>query len=80
MFTLIRNISIKQFLIEQVPAFLLALITAEAFYKFHSFTLECLSFLATWFITDAVLTQFYKFLVHKGLINDEPLNLTEKSN
>ncbi|MGH9766233.1 MAG: hypothetical protein ACREAB_02260 [Blastocatellia bacterium] len=27
----------------------LSIVTAELFYKFHSFTLECLAFLATWY-------------------------------
>jgi hypothetical protein len=31
-----------------------ALVVAELFYKFHSFTLECLAFLATWFVFDLV--------------------------
>jgi hypothetical protein len=29
-----------------------ALVVAELFYKFHSFTLECLAFLATWLVFD----------------------------
>jgi hypothetical protein len=33
----------------ETPAALLALFVAEAFYRFHSFTLECVAFLATWF-------------------------------
>ena len=28
---------------------------AELFYKFHSFTLECAGFLATWFVLDAAV-------------------------
>jgi hypothetical protein len=30
------------------PPFAIALVTAELFFKFHSFTLECLAFLALW--------------------------------
>ena len=30
--------------------FVIALLIAEFFYKFHSFLLECLAFLATWFV------------------------------
>jgi hypothetical protein len=33
-------------------AFVMALIVAEFAYKFHSFTLECLAFSATWFAFD----------------------------
>ena len=35
---------------------LAALLIAETFYKFHSFTLECLAFLATWYLLDAAVT------------------------
>ncbi len=34
---------------EAVPA-AVALVVAEVFYKFHSFTLELLAFLATWYV------------------------------
>lgn len=53
MYTLIRSISIRQLLLEQVPALTLSFLVAEMFYKFHSFTLECLAFLATWWVFDA---------------------------
>jgi hypothetical protein len=31
-----------------------AFLIAEFFYKFHSFTLECLAFLATWFVLSVI--------------------------
>jgi len=34
----------------EVPAGITAFAIAEVFYKFHSFALECLAFLATWFV------------------------------
>ena len=34
---------------ESGPA-LLALVIAEVFFKFHSFTLECVAFFATWYV------------------------------
>jgi hypothetical protein len=43
---------LQRLLIEQGIPFGIAFIVAELFYKFHSFTLECLAFLATWFILD----------------------------
>jgi hypothetical protein len=42
----------------QLPPFLAALLIAEFFYKFHSFTLECLAFLITWYVLDALLHAF----------------------
>ena len=55
MYTLTRALSAKRFLIEQVPALGGALIVAEVFYKFHSFLLECVAFLATWYVFDALV-------------------------
>lgn len=56
MFTLIRTLPKRQILIEQIPALVISLVIAELFYKFGSFTLECVFFLATWFVIDALLT------------------------
>lgn len=55
MYTLIKSISLQQMVTKQVPALGLSLILAELFYKFHSFTLECVAFLITWFILDAAI-------------------------
>ena len=56
MYTLIRSVPISNLLAMQAPALLASFIIAEVFYKFHSFTLETLAFLATWFVIDAVLS------------------------
>lgn len=55
MYTLTRLLSVKRLTYEQLPAIGLAWLIAELFYKFHSFTLECLAFLATWFVIDAAI-------------------------
>ena len=54
MFQLVRKLPIPQLIIRQLPTFLAALLIAEMFYKFHSFTLECAAFLVTWFVLDAI--------------------------
>jgi len=54
MYSLVRMMPKKQLLLQQIPALGMSLVTAELFYKFHSFTLECIAFLATWFAIDAV--------------------------
>lgn len=56
MYTLLRSVPLRSLLATQAPALLLSFVIAEQFYKFHSFTLECLAFLATWFVIDVVLT------------------------
>jgi hypothetical protein len=53
MYTLMRLMPLRDVLLEQVPALMGALILAEVFYKFRSFTLECLAFLGTWYVLDA---------------------------
>ena len=54
MFELLRSSSLRQLLSRQAPALVLSLVVAEMFYKFGSFTLECLGFLVTWFVLDAL--------------------------
>lgn len=55
MFRLLTSISSDELFKRQLPVFLIAFMVAELFYKFHSFTLECAAFLATWFVLDAVV-------------------------
>lgn len=45
-----RRLTLVRFL----PSGAGALIVAEVFYKFHSFTAECLAFLATWLVFDLI--------------------------
>ena len=61
MYTLIRSIPVSRLLLEQLPAAGGALIVAEAFYKFHSFALECVAFLATWFGFDLLISAFHSW-------------------
>jgi hypothetical protein len=55
MYTLLRSLSLRSLLATQAPALLASFVIAELFYKFHSFTLECLAFLVTWFVIDAAM-------------------------
>lgn len=54
MYLLTRLLNRQQLLAQQLPCASIALVLAELFYKFHSFTLECLAFLATWYVLDAL--------------------------
>jgi hypothetical protein len=58
MYTLFRSLPLRVLLATQAPSLLLSFGIAEFFYKFHSFALECLAFLATWFVIDALVTGF----------------------
>lgn len=55
MFRLLTSISTGELFKRQLPVFLIAFLIAELFYKFHSFTLECVAFLATWFVLDGAV-------------------------
>jgi hypothetical protein len=46
---------VRGLLATQVPSVAESLVVAELFFKFHSFTLECMAFLATWFVLDITL-------------------------
>ena len=48
MYSLYRQLGLKRSLTAEAPSLALSLLIAELFYKFHSFTLECVAFLATW--------------------------------
>jgi hypothetical protein len=54
MYRLITASTTRALIAEQLPAFSVSLLVSELFYKFHSFTLECLAFLATWFVVDGI--------------------------
>jgi hypothetical protein len=48
MYALARNLTGRATALREASSFTVALVLAELFYKFHSFSLECLAFLATW--------------------------------
>ena len=56
MYTLICSWRLRQGLFAEMPAFVASLFIAEAFFKFHSFTLECACFLATWTALGTILS------------------------
>lgn len=52
MYTLTKLLTVREFLLQQATTIVVALAIAEMFYKFHSFTLETVAFLATWYALD----------------------------
>jgi hypothetical protein len=49
MYTYLRTLGLSTFALREAPACVMSFLIAELFYKFHSFTLECLAFLGTWY-------------------------------
>jgi hypothetical protein len=50
MYHMMRSLGVKDTLRRELPAAAVAFLIAEVFYKFHSFALETLAFLATWWV------------------------------
>lgn len=65
MYSLMRSMSLRSLLVEQLPVLLLSMIIAEVFYKFRSFTLETIAFLATWFVIDFVVQRVLRALAKR---------------
>jgi hypothetical protein len=55
MFQLFRAIGAMDLAVRQLPVFMVSFVVASVFYKFGSFALEAVAFLATWFVLDAVV-------------------------
>lgn len=48
MFSLVRDLGFRVAAKQEAVPFLIAFVLAELFFKFKSFALECLAFLAVW--------------------------------
>ncbi|MFN7921363.1 MAG: hypothetical protein U0Q16_14775 [Bryobacteraceae bacterium] len=49
MYHLIRNLGVRNAVIQEAPGLVISLAIAEFFFKFHSFLLECTAFLPVWY-------------------------------
>jgi hypothetical protein len=56
MYTLFKSVPLREFFAMQAPVLIVSLLIANTFYKFQSFLLESLAFLATWFVIDLVVS------------------------
>ena len=53
MYEAVRQIGVQGFILREAIPLALSLIIAEVFFKFGSFSLEVIAFLATWFLLSA---------------------------
>jgi uncharacterized membrane protein YoaK (UPF0700 family) len=56
MYTMIRASGFRRTVTAEGLSLVTSLAIAEAFYKFHSFVLESVAFLLTWFLVGAAVT------------------------
>ena len=57
MYNLFSSFQTRKSFVVQICVLASSLSIAELFYKFHSFTLECLAFLATWYVLDLLVSR-----------------------
>lgn len=62
MLEFIRSLNRNGTLVYQLPSMAAAFLIAENFYKFRSFALECLAFMATWYAIDLAVDMLRKLL------------------
>ncbi len=67
MYTLIKSVGFRSFLIQEAPYLIVAFLIASLFYKFGSFGIEALAFLATWSVLSAVGDWLTKLLRGKSV-------------
>lgn len=67
MYSFFKALPTRRLLSEQLPALCGSLMIAEIFYKFHSFMMEALAFLATWYVLDGTIQLFRRALSRKTL-------------
>ena len=54
MYSYVKQAGLPTVLAQEAPAFAASFVVAEVFYKFHSFTLEAVAFLVTWYVLGAI--------------------------
>ena len=59
MYTLFKNVGLKKIAISELPSLGISLLVAEEFYKFGSFTIECVAFFATWYLISFIVNTIF---------------------
>jgi len=62
MYSLFKTLGLRAALTREIIPLAVSFLVAEMFYKFHSFTLECIAFLLTW----AALSCAQDLLFHRA--------------
>jgi hypothetical protein len=65
-YALVRNLESRAAAAREGCTFAAAFVIAELFYKFHSFSLECLAFLLTWCTLSGLADVGMRLLVRRG--------------
>lgn len=69
MISSLRTDSLRELLLMRLPPFAVSLGVADTFFKFGSFALECVAFLALWWVLD---------YAYRGLLPGRPADSQEQ--
>ena len=59
MFSLVKDLGLQVAVKQEAVPFVIAFVIAEFFFRFKSFTLECLAFLVVWFLLSFVQSMIF---------------------
>ena len=59
MLSLLKTLTIRELVSIEAPSLVGSMVIAEMLFKFHSFTLECLAFLATWLVLGVIVRRLH---------------------
>ena len=71
-YSFIQSSGVGSFLRQEAPSLIVAFLIADFFYKFGSFALECVAFLATWYALSFGASKLASFL--RGARDDQRPN------
>jgi len=76
MIDILRDLRAQPAYGRRLLGFIPALVITEMFYKFHSFSLECMALLATWLLLDVLIEWIMGFVKVRGLSSTPSDRLT----
>ena len=66
MYELLKHTTLRRALLHEAPPATASIVVAEALYHFHSFTLEVLAFLPTWYAASLLYSWLLRVAAPRG--------------
>jgi hypothetical protein len=66
MYSMLKAVTVRRLLVSEAPGLVMSLAIAEFFYKFHSFTIEAVAFLVTWYVLSFIVNLVLRLLTARS--------------
>lgn len=66
MYSMLKAVTVRRLQVSEVPGLVMSLVIAEFFYKFHSFTIEAVAFLGTWYVLSFIVNLVLRLLTARS--------------